>query len=396
MTGPLNGVKVLDLTRTFAGPFCSLMFAEMGADVIKVEHPDGGDETREWPPVLESGVSGYFAALNRSKKSITLNLKHPDGRKILYELAEWADIFIENFTPGVADRLGIGYDELSQRNNGLIYCSISGFGQTGPYRNRRGYDPVLQAMGGLMGVTGEKGGGPVKSMIPMADISTGVFTAVALLAALNHRNQTGKGQYVDMSMLDVMVSQLTTVGALYLHQGIVPPRSGTENPARVPSAAFLCADDKYIQLVPNQRQWPVFCEVLGIPEIASDPRFADNLSRIKHQDELYPLLRKIMASRPSAEWMDLFVEAGIPAGPIHTLDTLFEDPQVLSRGMLTEIDHPVAGAMKAINLPFKFSASPTAIQAPPPELGEHTEHILQTVLGYSADEIVRLREEGVV
>lgn len=391
----LEGIRVVDLSRTFAGPLCAMILAELGADVIKVEDPGGGDETRTWPPQID-GESGYYHALNRSKRGITANFKHPDGLRVVHDLVARGDVVIENFTPGVADRLGLGYERLRAINPRLIYCSISGFGQTGPYRTRKGYDPILQAMGGLMSVTGEKGGGPLKTMLPVADTSTGVFACLGILGALFARERGGGGQYLDLAMLDVMVTMLTTVGTSFLYTGLVPPRSGTENPARVPSAAYRCRDGEFVQLVPNQRQWPQFCAIIGLPELASDPRFDTNLRRIEHQEELQPILRGRFCERDSTEWLDLFLEHGIPSGPIYTLDRLFADPQVAARGMVGGFAHPVLGELPAINLPFKFSETPVGIASPPPLYGEHTEAVLAEELGRSVEEIARLRREGAI
>ena len=373
-----------------------MILGEMGAEVIKVEDPRGGDESRAWPPRLPGDLSGYFAALNRNKRGITVNLKHPRGRQIVHELARMSDIAVENFTPGVVDRLGIGYADLRVLNPKIIYCSISGFGQDGPYRERRGYDPILQAMGGLMGVTGEIDGGPLKTMIPIADLSAGVFSALGLCSALYSRSQTGEGQYLDMSMLDVMVAMTTTVGGMYLHTGVVPPRSGTENPTRVPSAAYECADGVYVQLVPNQRQWVRFCEIIGEPRLAADSRYATPISRIEHRDTLNPVIRAAMKRQDAQYWIDRFVGEGIAAGPIHTLDTLFADPQVVHRGMVGEFRHPVAGDVKAINLPFRLSGTPVQIRSHPPDLGEHTEEVLSQWLGYTAETIAEMRREEAI
>jgi crotonobetainyl-CoA:carnitine CoA-transferase CaiB-like acyl-CoA transferase len=394
--GPLDGVRVLDFTCAFGGPLLTMMLAEMGATVVKVERPQGGDETRAWPPISDGGTSTYFAALNRSKLSLTLDLKRPAAVQVAHELAEWADIAVENFTPGVADRLGIGPDALRRRNPRLVYCSISGFGQTGPYRERRGYDPILQAMGGLMGLTGERGGGPVKSMLPVADLMTASFTAVGVLAALHHRERTGEGQVLDSSMLDIMASALTTVGTAFLLTGRVPVRSGTENPARVPSAAFECADGVFVQLVPNQRQWSRFCELLGVGQLAADPRFADPVARVEHQDALYPLLRERIRERAAADWIEAFAAGGIPAGPIHTLDTLFADPQVVDRGLVGEVENPRSAPLRVLRLPFRMSATPVEIRRRPPELGEDTDTVLGELLDYTPQAIEALHAAAAV
>lgn len=393
--GPLAGIRVIDMTRAFGGPLAGMILAEMGADVIKIEEPKVGDESRTFSPLLKGGVSSYFSSLNRSKRSVALNLKTAEARDIVLQLAAKSHVFVENFTPGVAGRLGLSYADVKKVRPDIIYCSISGFGQDGPYRERKGYDPVLQAMGGLMGVTGEKGGGPIKSMVPIADISVGHMTAMAVLAALFNYARRGSGQYIDMSMLDVMVSMQTTVGTAYLNTGVVPPRSGTENPARTPSAAFECSDGVYIQLVPNQRQWKDFCNIIGGPELVDDPRFADNLARVANQEALYPIVRELMRKKPSKHWDEAFVKAGIPAGPIHELDALFADPQVVARKMVLQFEDDRAGTVRGIDLPFRFSDAPVHMRSRPPHLGEHTAEVLSSVLEMPASQIEALRSKSV-
>lgn len=393
--GALAGLRILDFSRAFSGPLCTMILGELGADVVKVERPDGGDETRTWPPLLRDEVSGYFAALNRSKRSVTLDLKHDRADEIVARLATWADVVVENFRPGVAERLGIGYDRLSAINPRLVYCSISGFGHTGPYRDRPGYDPILQAMGGLMGVTGERGGAPLKSMIPVADITAGLFASIATLTGVIHVRNTGRGQHVDLSMLDAMASITSTVGSFYLNTGVVPERAGRDNPMRVPSSAFECADGIYLQLVPNQRQWATFCQAIGAPDLASDARFSDNEARIEHQEELYARLRQIFASRDAADWYDLLVAAGIPAGPIHTLDSLFADPQVEHRKIVETVRMLDGLELRAIRLPLNLSETPNSIRSAPPALGQHTREIMAD-LGYTEEVIDNLSTVGAI
>lgn len=394
ITGMLSGIRVLDFTRAFSGPLTTMLLGSLGADVIKVEHPDEPDETRTWSPFVDGTLSTYFSFLNRNKRSVHLDLKHEDAAEIVRRLVLQADVVIENFTPGVAARLGIDYDTLAHIDDRIVYCSISGFGQTGPYRERRGYDPVLQAMGGLMGVTGERGGGPIKSMIPVADYTSGLYAAFAIAAALAHRERTGTGEYLDIGMLDVMVNLTSTVGSAYLLTGKVPPRSGTENPVRVPSAAFACGDGVYLQLVPNQSQWRRFCDVVGHPDWTDDPRFADNAARIANQDTLYPALREVFASRPSREWLRLLLAAGIAVGPINTLDMLFEDPQVIARDMVHKLERPGVEPFRVIRTPIVARQAPARPDRYPPWPGEQTEQVLHEVAHLDAEEIARLTAPG--
>lgn len=391
-----RGVRIIDFTRAFAGPLATMMLADLGADVIKVENPKNPDETRTWPPVVGGKLSSYFSTLNRNKRSIAVDLSVEEGREVAHGLMRSATVVVENFTPGVAEKLGIGYEVARELNPSVVYCSISGFGRSGPYRHRKGYDPVLQAMGGLMGVTGEKGGAPVKTMIPVADFVTGLFACSAIMAALYRQRDQGVGGHIDMSMLDSMVALTSTVGMAYLHSGIVPPRSGTENPTRVPSAAFECQGGELIQLVPNQRQWSVFCEIVGYPELATDPRFRDNIARIRHQDVLYPILRGAFRRRPARYWLERFEAAGIPAGPIYSLDALFRDPQVIARSLVNTYEMEGIGEMQMIRAPYVFEGSYAGIYLPPPAVGEHTIEVCSEILSIPDPEISRLIAEGVL
>jgi crotonobetainyl-CoA:carnitine CoA-transferase CaiB-like acyl-CoA transferase len=393
-TDILAGVKVLDLCRDLAGPLASMMLAECGADVIEVEHPDTGDETRHWPP-LKGEFSGYFATMNRSKRSLALDLKDPDALKAVHDIGRGADVVMQSFTPGVADRLGLGYEVFKELNPGVIYYSVSGYGHTGPYRTKRGYDPILQAMSGFMSITGEKGRGPVKTMMPIADVSSAIYGFASILGALYWRERGGKGQSIDMSMFDVMVSMLSVVGTRYLITGNVPMRNGTENPQRVPSAAFECADGGFLQTVPNQRQWPLFSTLLGHPEWGDDSRFATPSARVDHADILYPMVREAMKGKTAFEWRQLFDENGIVCGPINDLADVFSHEQVLARGMVQHYEAPDVGQVPGINLPFRFSQSTVGIRRPPPRLGEHSEEVLRE-LGRTPEEIAALLKKGAV
>lgn len=390
----LSGVRVLDFCRDLSGPYTSMMLAELGADVVEVEHPVAGDESRSWPPRLD-GIGGYFATINRSKRSLALDLKHPDGVAVALGLARRADVVMQSFTPGTADRLGIGYEAVRAVNPHVVYYSLSGYGQDGPWRTRRGYDPILQAMSGHMSVTGEAGRGPVKSMIPVADIASAVYGTASILGALYRRERTGEGQHIDMAMLDVMVSMLTVVASRHFLTGEVPERRGTENPQRVPSAAFECADGRYLQVVPNQRQWPAFCRVLGRPDWTDDPRFATPLARVQNAEAMLAQVREEFRKRPAADWEHDLTEATVACSPINNLAEVFALEQVKHRGLVQSFDVEDVGEVPALRLPFRYSETPSRIRRRPPRLGEHSVEVLEE-LGLNADSISRLVARGVV
>jgi formyl-CoA transferase/CoA:oxalate CoA-transferase len=390
----LTGVRVLDFCRDLSGPYTSMMLAELGADVVEVEHPVTGDESRSWPPRLD-GIGGYFATINRSKRSLALDLKHPDAVPVALDLAAHADVVMQSFTPGTADRLGIGYDAVQAVNPTVVYYSLSGYGQDGPWRTRRGYDPILQAMSGHMSVTGEAGRGPVKSMIPVADIASAAYGTASILGALYRREHTGRGQHIDMAMLDVMVSMLTVVASRHFLTGEIPERRGTENPQRVPSAAFECADGRYLQVVPNQRQWPAFCRVLGRPDWTGDARFATPTARVENSEVLLAEVRAAFRTKPAADWEDELTEATVACSPINNLAEVFALDQVKHRGLVQSFEVEGVGEVPALALPFRYSETPAHIRRRPPMLGEHSVAVLEE-LGLSADAIGRLLAGGAI
>jgi len=391
----LTGVRVLDFSRVLAGPYCSMMLAELGADVIKVEDPKGGDESREWPPFIQ-GQSGYFFSVNRSKRSIAIDLKKEEGKRIVRELARQSDVVVENFAPGVTARLGIDYPTLAAVKPDLIYCSISGFGQTGPYRDRKAYDPILQAMSGIMSVTGSRGGEPAKCGVAITDVASAVFAAFAISTSLYRRERTGRGQYIDLGMLDAGLSMMTFLGAIYLCEGEVPGPFGSENPTRVPSANYLTADGRYVHVVINDRQWPKFCELLGMAELATDPAFATNKVRVANRDRVNAEIADRMKARTADEWIRSFDAEGLPIGPVNSLDRILNDPHVLAREMVQSFHHPIAGVVKAIDMPYRFAESGTHLRGAPPLLGEHTDALLERLCGVTAEEAARLRAAGAV
>jgi formyl-CoA transferase/CoA:oxalate CoA-transferase len=392
---PLDDLLVIDLTRALAGPYCTMMLADMGARVIKIETPDGGDDTRGWGPPFINGESSYFLGINRNKESLTLNLKHPDGGEILRRLIERADVLVENFRPGTMERLGFGFAAAQALNAGLIYASISGFGQDGPYRERVAYDLIVQGMGGLMGTTGDEGGPPVKVGVAVTDIAAGMFAAFGVLAALHARARTGAGQLVDASMLDGQAAWMTYQAGYYFATGENPKRLGTAHPSLVPYQSFRAKDGFVNVAVGSEGIWTRFVTAIGAPHLAGDPRFGTNADRVHHRDALVALLEPIFAPKTMAEWSEIFESAGVPAGPIYLLSDLFSDPQIRHRQMVVGVDHPRAGRIMQTGVPVKLSATPGRIASPPPLLGEHTDRILLE-LGYDAAQIAALRDRGAI
>jgi len=407
MAGPLSHIRVLDLSRVLAGPWAGQILADLGAEVFKVERPKTGDDSRAFgPPWLkdasgrDTAESAYFASANRGKKSITVNLSRPEGQRIVRELAAKCDVLLENYKFGDLDRYGLGYRDLAKINPGLVYCSVTGFGQTGPWRERPGYDFMIQGMSGLMSVTGERdelpGGGPQKAGIPISDIFTGMYAAVAVCAALANRAETGAGQHLDLALLDSSVAVLANQGANFLATGKAPARLGNAHPNIVPYQPFRTADGDVIVACGNDGQFRKFCEVAGCARLADDPRFATNGKRVENRAELTKTLSEIMAKRPTRQWVEALEAAGVPNGPINTLDQVFEEPQAIARALRIELPHPTAGRVSLVRSPMRFSETPVEHALPPPVLGQHTDEILRGVLELSDAEIARLDTEGVI
>ncbi len=390
---PLSGVRVLDLSRILAGPYCTMILGDLGAEVIKVERPDLGDDTRTWGPPFAGGESAYYLCCNRNKRSITIDLKSPRGVELVKELAKVSDVLVENFTPGLIGRFGLDYESLREINPGLVYCSISAYGQDGPYRDRPGYDMVLSAVGGLMWITGPQGGEPCKVGVAITDVVTGVYASGAITAALLWRERSGRGQYIDCSLLDAQVSALANIASNYLVAGKEAQRWGTAHESIIPYQVFNTKDRPIAIAVANQKLWVNFCRVIGKTEWIDDPRFESNPKRVENRRELLPLVAEVIASKSCDEWVESFVEAAIPCGPVNNMQNLFADPQVLHRNMVAEVHHPTIGTLPLCGVPIKYAETPATIRRHPPLLGEHTDEILTEVLGYPPDRIEALRQQ---
>lgn len=407
MSGALSHIRVLDLSRVLAGPWAGQILGDLGAEVIKVERPGAGDDTRHWgPPYIKDGAgndsreAAYFQSANRNKQSLTLDFTQPEGQRLVRELVAQCDVLLENFKVGGLAAYGLDYESLKAINPRLIYCSITGFGQTGPYAKRAGYDFMIQGLGGLMSLTGrpegEEGAGPVKVGVALTDILTGLYATVGVLAALNQREQSGIGQHIDVALLDVQVACLANQAMNYLATGVSPKRLGNAHPNIVPYQDFPSADGNFILAVGNDGQFRKFCEVAGIASLADDTRFASNKARVAHRAELIPLLRQATVFKTTAQWIELLETAGVPCGPINDLQQVFADPQVQARGLRLDLPNALGSSTPQVASPLRLSATPVAYRLAPPLLGQHTEALLERLLGMSEAQVAELREAGVI
>ena len=394
-TTALEGVKVLDLTQIMAGPYCTMMLADMGADVVKVEKPNGGDDTRRMGPPFIEGESAAFLGINRNKRSIVVDLRSDEGRRIVMDMAREYDILVQNFRPGSLERMGLGYDQVRELNPAIVYCTISGFGGTGPYATRGGFDLVTQGMSGLMSVTGHPDSPPTKVGVPLCDLNAGMFAAIGILTAYINRLRTGKGQHVDTSLLEAGIAYTFWESAMYFATGEVPGPKGSAHRLTAPYQAFETSDG-YVNIgAANQANWERLCTAIKRDELVSDPRFVEPRDRMNNLDELTATLERTFSQRSSEYWLNRLEDAGVPAGPIYNIEQVYEDPQVRARDMVVKTDHPVAGRTSNIGIPIKMSETPGRFQRPAPTLGQHTDEVLKQ-LGRSDDEIAVLRSQGVV
>lgn len=405
--GALSHIRVLDLTRVLAGPWCAQTLADFGADVIKVERPGAGDDTRHWgPPYLkdadgaDTAEAAYYLAANRNKRSVTIDIATPEGQQIVRELAAQSDVVLENYKVGQLKKYGLDYDALRAVKPDLVYCSVTGFGQTGPYAHRAGYDFIVQGIGGFMSITGERdgepGGGPQKAGVAIADLATGLYSTIAVLAALAHRDRTGEGQYIDMALLDVQVALLANMNTNFLASGKPPVRWGNAHPNIVPYQTFQTRDGWIIVAVGNDGQFRKFVEAGGRPELADDERFATNPSRVRHRDTLVPILAEMVKARDKADWIGALEAAGVPCGPINDLDEVFDNEQVVARGMQVSLPHPCGAEVKLVRNPIRMSATPPDARTAPPLLGAQTDDVLRDMLGYDDERIAALKAKQAI
>jgi formyl-CoA transferase len=403
----LDHLRVLDLTRVLAGPWCTQLLADLGADVIKVERPGSGDDTRAWgPPYLQDAQgrdtteAAYYLSANRGKRSVTVDISTPEGQQLLRKLAAASDVVVENYKVGQLAKYGLDYASLSAGNPRLIYCSITGFGQDGPYKDRAGYDFIIQAMGGFMSITGERddlpGGGPQKAGVAVSDLMTGMYAAVAILAAVAQRERSGRGQYIDMALFDTMIAMLANMNMNYLTTGKAPGRAGNAHQNIVPYQVFAAADGHVVIAVGNDSQYARFCEIAGRPDLAADARFARNAERVRNRDVLVPLLEAIVRERPAAFWAEKLEAAGVPCGPINSIAQALADPQAIARGIRIDLPHSTAGTVPLVGMPIRMSGSGPAYLRPPPLLGEHTEEVLRELAGLDEAAIADCRRRGIV
>ncbi|MDQ0338062.1 crotonobetainyl-CoA:carnitine CoA-transferase CaiB-like acyl-CoA transferase [Caldalkalibacillus uzonensis] len=395
MRGALSGVRVLDLSRVLAGPFSTMILGDLGAEVIKVEAPGGSDDTRAWGPPFKAGESAYYLCTNRNKKALTLNLKTEEGKAVLKQLVRQSDVLIHNFKHGTMEKWQLGYEDLKKLNPRLIYCSITGFGRAGPYKALAGYDYIIQAMSGLMSITGSEESGPLKVGVAITDVMTGLYAVIGITAALYEREQSGEGQSLDLALFDAAISALVNVASNYLISGQLPKLLGNHHPNIVPYQTFPTKDGEMVLAVGNDRQFKKLCRLIDKEEWADDQRFATNDQRVEHRYELADLLSAVFKLKTSAEWQDLFNQHGIPCGPINNMAEVFNDPQVAARQMVVPIEHPTAGEIRVVGSPLKLSRTPVQFRYPPPLVGEHTEEVLRE-LGMDAKGIEALKEKGIL
>lgn len=395
MAGPLEGIRVLDLTRILAGPYATMILRDLGAEVIKIEQPGTGDEARDFGP-FKNDFSLYFMSVNRGKKSVTLNLKSPHGKELFLELVKGSDILVENFRPGTMEKLGLDYESLKKHHPSLLYAACSGFGQTGPYAMRGAYDMIIQGMGGIISITGEPDRPPVRVGTSIGDITSALFTTIGILSALRHRDQTGEGQLIDVGMLDCQVAILENAMVRYFSTGDIPRPLGRRHPAITPFEVFESADGYVVIAIGNNELWRKFCEHVDRPELIDDERFHTNALRTENHESLFPILAEIMCRRTTDAWVEALEAIGVPCGPVNTVDKVANDPQVLERDMIAEVEHGTTGTVQIPGIPIKLSETPGQIDAPAPNLGEHTSEVLTDLLKLTAEEVNQLKQDGVL